>query len=698
MEVTCSKLGVARRLSAFLVLSSALATASCGVDNADSIESRHGRKACTDGIDNDHDGKIDYPADPSCSSKTDNDESDPATPPPASLAAPTTPTGFAALAGDGQVELTWSASPAAEQIDTYQVYRNGGDYKLDVPCCSFVDTNVVNGTAYNYRLGAHNATAFGPWTDPALVATPAVTQQPPVTDPPPTLAAPTIPTDFSAMASDGKVTLTWSANPAEQQIDTYQVYRNGGSFKLDVPCCTFVDTNVVNGTAYNYRLGAHNATAFGPWTDPALVATPAAAQPPVTDPPSTDPPPAVTGKHDFPRTFMINSWKDVSELWKYDFVVSFNWMNVAGYHAKNPNGVAVTYVRLDTPAVVPANPSPAGNMWETYWHETSINLTYQETVNPWIADQRSYSAQGWKGGTDTLVDGQAAMVGSIRAFQASDSSGAQTGCALNSVCEGWNVTSSSTADWLKRILVYAAKVDGLYSRGWDGVWSDNVVCANSSGAFCNNLVAIETFLRDSLPGKNVGGNGAWEIRNKPGFPANCCGGWLGSDVDGFKKMANMNLVEGLGYYGSDEDLFISWNREVVNYPDPYGRPRYNALWEYAGGNSPARVRYGLTLAMMADSYYMAVDGQWYDEFWGGALGRRGYLGQPTGAPVKLANGVWRRDFDHGIVLLNGSGSAKTTDLGGTFHKLTGTQDPTVNNGATVTSVSIPDNDGLILLR
>ncbi len=38
--------------------------------------------ACSDAADNDGDGKIDYPADPGCSSATDTDETDPAPPPP----------------------------------------------------------------------------------------------------------------------------------------------------------------------------------------------------------------------------------------------------------------------------------------------------------------------------------------------------------------------------------------------------------------------------------------------------------------------------------------------------------------------------------------------------------------------------------------------------------------------------------------
>lgn len=39
--------------------------------------------ACGDGLDNDADGKVDYPADPGCTATTDTDEADPSAPPPA---------------------------------------------------------------------------------------------------------------------------------------------------------------------------------------------------------------------------------------------------------------------------------------------------------------------------------------------------------------------------------------------------------------------------------------------------------------------------------------------------------------------------------------------------------------------------------------------------------------------------------------
>jgi mannan endo-1,4-beta-mannosidase len=53
--------------------------------------------ACSDGADNDADGKIDFFADPGCSSATDTDETNPAPPPPPSLPPVAKPDAYAAI-------------------------------------------------------------------------------------------------------------------------------------------------------------------------------------------------------------------------------------------------------------------------------------------------------------------------------------------------------------------------------------------------------------------------------------------------------------------------------------------------------------------------------------------------------------------------------------------------------------------------
>jgi hypothetical protein len=80
------------------------------------------------------------------------------------------------------------------------------------------------------------------------------------------------------------------------------------------------------------------------------------------------------------------------------------------------------------------------------------------------------------------------------------------------------------------------------------------------------------------------------------------------------------------------------------------------------------------------------------------------LGAATGTvwldDVQLQVGsqeVWRRDYDHGIVLVNASANPVTIPLEKGYFKIRGSQVPSVNNGAYVTRVTLPGRDALILL-
>jgi hypothetical protein len=112
------------------------------------------------------------------------------------------------------------------------------------------------------------------------------------------------------------------------------------------------------------------------------------------------------------------------------------------------------------------------------------------------------------------------------------------------------------------------------------------------------------------------------------------------------------------------------------------------------------MRYGLASSLLDDAYYAYhdLDGfsgvPWFDEF-------DVSLGNARSAPPTAAwqKGVWRRDFDGGIALVNpkGNGTQEVT-LEGTFRKIAGNQDRAVNNGQQVTKVTLRDRDGIILLR
>jgi Hypothetical glycosyl hydrolase family 15 len=136
-----------------------------------------------------------------------------------------------------------------------------------------------------------------------------------------------------------------------------------------------------------------------------------------------------------------------------------------------------------------------------------------------------------------------------------------------------------------------------------------------------------------------------------------------------------------------------------------------------------RARFAMTATLMQNGFWAPMGddyGQpvYYDEMDGAGLGR-GYLGHAfepdpplsvitratdplllyftsgTGSP---APHVYRRDFEHGIALVNVGHTAQRVALGRTYRHLSGITDRLVNNGTAVDRVTIPAQDGVILLN
>lgn len=127
------------------------------------------------------------------------------------------------------------------------------------------------------------------------------------------------------------------------------------------------------------------------------------------------------------------------------------------------------------------------------------------------------------------------------------------------------------------------------------------------------------------------------------------------------------------------------------------------------------LRYGLAFSLMDDGYFAPgctgydwSKPRWYDEYGDDSLTqvnvKRGYLGTPlTTRPTTPQwalgpMGVWWRAFSNGGVAWNPRGNgAQSITLPRQYQALTGTQQPTINNGALVTSLTIPDGDGRIFI-
>ncbi len=148
----------------------------------------------------------------------------------------------------------------------------------------------------------------------------------------------------------------------------------------------------------------------------------------------------------------------------------------------------------------------------------------------------------------------------------------------------------------------------------------------------------------------------------------------------------------------------SWSNLMAHYRktmEALAAPKLGIFQQDGDATDYRGMRYGLASCLMDDGYYTFANQDhptygvtWFDEF-------DAKLGAAVSAPQTGAwqAGVYRRDFEKGIVLVNpkGNGTREVT-LEGDFVKIKGTQDPKTNDGSTVRKVTLQDRDGIILLR
>ncbi|MDO8599193.1 MAG: putative glycoside hydrolase, partial [bacterium] len=140
----------------------------------------------------------------------------------------------------------------------------------------------------------------------------------------------------------------------------------------------------------------------------------------------------------------------------------------------------------------------------------------------------------------------------------------------------------------------------------------------------------------------------------------------------------------------------------------------NSNTQNTGQQSDFRnVRFGLTSALLGGGYYSFDFGDtdhaqrwWYDEY-------EAFLGNPQGAAYRMEGnggafrradvgdfspGVYRREFAHGIVIVNATNVEQRLTFDEEFERVHGTQDPKTNDGSIISEITLPALDGAILLR
>ena len=165
-------------------------------------------------------------------------------------AAPATPMGLAATAGNAQVSLTWTASVGATSYQVKRSTSSGAEDQISLPTSSsYTDTGLTNGTKYYYVVLAENS--GGDSADSAQVsATPTAPSTPPAS-----------PTGLNATGGNAQESLSWSVSLGAARYDVKRSTTSGGPYGTAVASATatnYTDTSVTNGTTYYYVVSAVN--------------------------------------------------------------------------------------------------------------------------------------------------------------------------------------------------------------------------------------------------------------------------------------------------------------------------------------------------------------------------------------------------------------------------------------------------------
>jgi hypothetical protein len=177
-----------------------------------------------------------------------------------------------------------------------------------------------------------------------------------------------------------------------------------------------------------------------------------------------------------------------------------------------------------------------------------------------------------------------------------------------------------------------------------------------------------------------------------------------AELTEYDQALNGGLIEGIIGKHYSVETWSSWAEMMRWYRKTMAavaEPKLVAFHQVGSVTDYKTMRYGLASCLLDNGYYAFSDETkgysgvpWFDEY----DFKLGKAVKPP-ATVEWQKGVYRRDFENGIALVNpkGNGPVEVT-LEEDFRRLTGKQDPAVNNGALTRKLTLQDRDGIILKR
>jgi hypothetical protein len=287
-----------------------------------------------------------------------------------------------------------------------------------------------------------------------------------------------------------------------------------------------------------------------------------------------------------------------------------------------------------------------------------------------------------------------------------------------------NLTVSAYRQWMATFFV---GFETVVAPNLDGIFTDNFYqVPRESGDYLRNGTT-QSYTDPTVQQNWRNGYAAWDaaLRSAMGSQYMDWGnvaGWNAGSMQGYNQLLNGGVMEstiGEGYSpeSSSWAAMMTFYATVMKAGAPFNGAGPYFVFQQDGAalssSTYQAARYGLTSCLLDNGYYhYNTAGQgggnnvaWLDEMGvslGGAVSGPNNPANGTysnGGLTVWKQGVWRRDFTNGIALVNPKGNGpQTVTLETNYEHFSGTQDPSLNNGQSVTSVTLNDRDGVILLR
>jgi hypothetical protein len=272
-------------------------------------------------------------------------------------------------------------------------------------------------------------------------------------------------------------------------------------------------------------------------------------------------------------------------------------------------------------------------------------------------------------------------------FTAKDSDGYQEWeWQAHWVVDQYYIKAPSLDGFFEDNVFYQPRIAGDWNR--DGV-KDTPAAA--SKWLQEGYRARFALLHKLMPGKFIIGNIA-DIGKKD------------AEISTLKGALDGGLIEGLLGSNYSQEKFTGWADMMRQYRktmDAIAEPKLVLFHNVGTATDYQSLRYGLASCLLDDAYFAFTDTAqgygsvaWFDEF-------DVKLGKAISPPALTAwqKGVYRRDFEGGVALVNPKGNgAQDVTIENGFSHLSGKQAPSINDGKPVSTIHLLDRDGVILLR